>query len=217
MAYIINGPVAVGDTSQNTTLNGNLILQVATGTGDLIYNSAPAGPMTNLPIGTTGQVLTVIAGVPAWTSQAADQGKYGFSGLLTATQAAVAGTPVTLAGFTVSGDPAYDTTAGDFVPSTGIFTVSASGNYQLNAQVSFLGTSNAGTRTVDLYNGTAPIFVRTIQPTGNNAITNVISISANMHLTAAATYTLRFTSSAGTTTIQATPQTFFGISRLSLD
>ena len=40
-------------------------------TGDTLYASA-ADTLSALPIGTTGQVLTVVAGVPAWTTIAGD-------------------------------------------------------------------------------------------------------------------------------------------------
>jgi len=35
-------------------------------TGDLYYRAATTGLLTRIPIGTTGQVLKVVAGVPAW-------------------------------------------------------------------------------------------------------------------------------------------------------
>jgi hypothetical protein len=43
-------------------------LQPGTTLGDLAYSSATANTNTRLPIGTTGQVLTVTGGVPAWSS-----------------------------------------------------------------------------------------------------------------------------------------------------
>jgi hypothetical protein len=39
--------------------------------GDISYRSATANTNTRLPIGTTGQILTVSGGVPAWASPAA--------------------------------------------------------------------------------------------------------------------------------------------------
>jgi hypothetical protein len=45
-------------------------LQPGTTLGDLAYSSATANTNTRLAIGTTGQVLTVSGGVPAWTSPA---------------------------------------------------------------------------------------------------------------------------------------------------
>ena len=43
-------------------------LQPGTTLGDIAYSSATANTNTRLPIGTTGQVLSVVAGVPAWTT-----------------------------------------------------------------------------------------------------------------------------------------------------
>jgi hypothetical protein len=45
-------------------------LQPNTTLGDLAYGSATANTNTRLPIGTTGQVLAVNSGVPAWTTVA---------------------------------------------------------------------------------------------------------------------------------------------------
>ena len=45
-------------------------LQPGTTLGDLAYSSATANTNTRLGIGTTGQVLTVSGGVPAWTNPA---------------------------------------------------------------------------------------------------------------------------------------------------
>ncbi len=45
-------------------------LQPGTTLGDLAYSSATANTNTRLGIGTTGQVLAVSGGVPAWTTPA---------------------------------------------------------------------------------------------------------------------------------------------------
>ena len=45
-------------------------LQPGTTLGDLAYSSATANTNTRLPIGTNGQVLGVVGGVPAWTTDA---------------------------------------------------------------------------------------------------------------------------------------------------
>ena len=45
-------------------------LQPGTTLGDLAYSSATANTNTRLPIGSNGQVLGVVAGVPAWTTDA---------------------------------------------------------------------------------------------------------------------------------------------------
>ena len=45
-------------------------LQPGTTSGDLVYSSATANTNVRLPIGTTNQVLSVVAGVPAWAATA---------------------------------------------------------------------------------------------------------------------------------------------------
>jgi hypothetical protein len=46
-------------------------LQPGTTLGDLAYSSATANTNTRLPIGTSGQILSVSGGVPAWTTPSA--------------------------------------------------------------------------------------------------------------------------------------------------
>ena len=50
-------------------------LQPGTTLGDLVYSSATANTNTRLGIGTTGQILTVASGVPAWSTPAASSAK----------------------------------------------------------------------------------------------------------------------------------------------
>jgi len=57
----------LGSSVDTTTKN----LNPQTTTGALAYRSATSNVNTALPIGTTGQVLTVAAGVPSWASPAA--------------------------------------------------------------------------------------------------------------------------------------------------
>jgi hypothetical protein len=49
-------------------------LNPSTTLGDIEYRSATANTNTRLPIGTSGQILAVSAGVPAWTTPAAGGG-----------------------------------------------------------------------------------------------------------------------------------------------
>ena len=61
----------LGSSIDTTTKN----LNPQTTTGAIAYRSATANVNTSLPIGTTGQVLTVAAGVPSWaTASASDAG-----------------------------------------------------------------------------------------------------------------------------------------------
>lgn len=54
----------LGSSIDTTTKN----LNPETTTGDIAYRSATANTNTRLPIGTTGQVLTVAGGVPSWAT-----------------------------------------------------------------------------------------------------------------------------------------------------
>lgn len=59
--------IASGGTGQVTAADAFNALNPMTTTGDLIYESA-TGVASRLAIGTTNQVLSVISGVPAWSS-----------------------------------------------------------------------------------------------------------------------------------------------------
>ena len=56
----------LGSSIDTTTKN----LNPETTTGDIAYRSATANTNTRLPIGITGQVLTVAGGVPSWAAPA---------------------------------------------------------------------------------------------------------------------------------------------------
>ena len=60
----------LGSSIDTTTKN----LNPETTTGDIAYRSATANTNTRLAIGTTGQILTVAAGVPSWATPAAGGG-----------------------------------------------------------------------------------------------------------------------------------------------
>ena len=60
----------LGTAIDTTTKN----LNPETTLGDIAYRSSTANTNTRLAIGTTGQVLTVNSGVPAWATPAASGG-----------------------------------------------------------------------------------------------------------------------------------------------
>lgn len=66
----VTGIVAIanGGTGQSTAAAAFNALNPMTTTGDIIYE-ASANTAARLPIGTTGQVLTVAGGIPAWSTQ----------------------------------------------------------------------------------------------------------------------------------------------------
>lgn len=63
-------PIANGGTNATTAAAAYNNLSPMTTTGDIEYE-ASANTAARLPIGSTGQVLTVVSGVPAWASPAA--------------------------------------------------------------------------------------------------------------------------------------------------
>ncbi len=82
-------PIANGGTGQTTANAAYNALSPMTTTGDITYEAA-GGIATRLPIGTSGQVLSVSGGIPAWT------------------------TPSTGASVTVGTSPPVSPNAGDF-------------------------------------------------------------------------------------------------------
>jgi len=72
-ALVKDGAAAIrtlGSSVDTTTKN----LNPETTLGDIVYRSSTANVKTRLGIGTTGQVLTVAAGVPSWATPAAGGG-----------------------------------------------------------------------------------------------------------------------------------------------
>jgi hypothetical protein len=63
-------PVVFGGTGGTSKVTGFNGLSPMTTSGDLIYG-ATSGSGTRLPIGSNGQILTVVSGLPAWTTFAA--------------------------------------------------------------------------------------------------------------------------------------------------
>jgi hypothetical protein len=72
----------LGSSIDTTTKN----LNPQTTTGALAYRSATANVNTALPIGSTGQVLTVAAGVPSWATPTGD-----IEGITTGTDSGLSG------------------------------------------------------------------------------------------------------------------------------
>lgn len=60
-------PIAAGGTGATTTTAAFNALNPMTTTGDMIYEASPT-TAARLPIGSTGQVLTVSGGIPAWAT-----------------------------------------------------------------------------------------------------------------------------------------------------
>ena len=211
MAYVIDGPTLIGDTGTSNTLQGSLFLpslsNVAASAviGDMMYcdNVGGNGHQHVLPIGTAGQVLTVVGGVPTW---ATDTGSIddGFSATLTANQvvlAAAATTPVNIQGFTASA-PGFDTSGGWFGAgqAAGTWTPGVAGKYAIDITVAFTDTdgtlaSNAGTRTITLLAGGVTYVTKAFQPSGAATSAQQVNFTARVVLTAVQTVAVQIVSS----------------------
>jgi hypothetical protein len=129
-------------------------LQPGTTLGDIAYSSATANTNTRLPIGTTGQVLAVSGGVPAWTTTADV-------------------TPLTTKGDLFTFDTADarlgvgtngQTLVADSTASTGLkWATPASGGMTLLASGSLTGVSTVTTATIS-FTGYLQLYVQLIKP-----------------------------------------------------
>jgi len=73
-------PIANGGTGQTTAAAAFNALNPMTTTGDILYESA-TNVASRLAVGTTGQVLTVVAGVPAWANAGSSNYRAGTTSL----------------------------------------------------------------------------------------------------------------------------------------
>jgi hypothetical protein len=163
MAYHISTPT----TFDNTTI-GDLITFNASGpiantgaqissfvcslSGDMLYRSATANVLERLAIGTTGQVLQVVGGLPSWQTATGPMGTNSFAVSASADGTAVP-TGVTFQTLTSTQVTWDNATSGNhdagamFNTTTGIFTVPATGTYLISAGVRFAG-NNTGTGSI---------------------------------------------------------------------
>lgn len=231
MSYPINAPINLVNTNGGTdTINFNadgpatnlenkIQNFVVTTAGDLLYRDGGANNyLERLGIGTAGQVLTVVAGLPSWQTSTGTQDV--FTAFITAS---IAGIPTSRAGGASPGTwfnlnntyvtwstaaPGTDPDA-VFTPATGFFTVPATGTYQLSALITFdSGTGvNAGSglpaaplpsgtavRQVQIYDVTSSTVLATVtrQVEGSNTNCTAVSVSTEqVTLTAADTIVVR--------------------------
>lgn len=87
-------PISQGGTGQTTASTAFNALSPTTAAGDIIYNNGTTN--INLPIGTSGQVLTVVSGAPAWVSPTT--GTVTSVGLTAPAEISVSGSTITSSG-----------------------------------------------------------------------------------------------------------------------
>lgn len=138
--------VKFGGTGQTTTTSAFNNISPVTTTGDLIYGSA-SSINSRLAIGSTGQVLTVVGGIPAWATPSSS-GTSSFSSIGILNQGArikpatqVASTSGAAITFT-SANAAFD--QGNFI-GTNQITIPVAGLYLLSANALYASASSQAT------------------------------------------------------------------------
>ena len=152
----------LGSSIDTTTKN----LNPSTTLGDIEYRSSSANTNTRLPIGTTGQVLTVSGGVPAWAS-ASGSGGPTFQATQSANQTFSAGAFTKLQ----YNNEVFDTDA-CYDPTTNYrFTPNKAGYYQINAAATIYRQAGGavGTYLLRIYKNNANVKT-IIQASGYTAL-----------------------------------------------
>jgi hypothetical protein len=166
-ALVKDGAAAIRSlgTSIDTTTKA---LNPSTTLGDIEYRSSSANTNTRLPIGTTGQVLAVVGGVPAWATTA-DQTPLTTKGDLFTFDTADARLGVGTNGHVLTADSAQ---------ATGLkWAAPAAGGKVL--QVVFASNSTASTITTTTLTDTG--LTATITPSATNSKILVLASSINRH------------------------------------
>jgi hypothetical protein len=179
----VTGTVAIanGGTGQTTATAAFNALNPMTTTGDIIYE-ASATTAARLPIGSTGQVLTVSGGIPAWTTPStgasvsvgtsppvspaagdfwwdSESGKlkiYYNDGTSAQWVDAFTGTTAGSSGggvLMVSGGQGFSTTSTSLVDVPNLTAALTEGTWAYTVDLSFQSTGTAGTRFCMTYTG----------------------------------------------------------------
>lgn len=180
-------PIANGGTGQTTALAAFDALSPMTTLGDIIYEGAGASAL-RLPIGTSGQVLTVSGGIPSW--QATTGGVTSFSAGSTGfTPSTATSGAVTLAGTLATSNGGTGLTS--FTNGGAVYATSTSALTTGTLPVAS-GGSGATTLTGVLYgNGSSAFTAATgsqiTTAIGSSAVTNATNASNTAITTGSAT------------------------------
>lgn len=197
MAYNITGPFNLGTAATTGTVNGSLTFSAGSNTynfnaaggggantisnfilsanGDLLTRTA--GSLARLAVGTNGQILQVVGGLPAW-ADSIDSAAVGFYAELSSAQSITTATETTLTGYTVSGN-ATQYNSGGLNITTGIFTAPSAGKYEVAAAVGWATGNNVGLRRCGIKLNTATkILLDEIQPSADTTIKTFNKVTA---------------------------------------
>jgi hypothetical protein len=171
-------PIANGGTGQTTAAAAFNVLSPLTTTGDIIYE-ASASTAARLPVGSTGQVLTVAGGIPSWATPTSSGG-----GTITRTDfTATASQTVFSVTYTVGLIDVYQNGAklaqADFTATNGTsFTLAtgATAGDLIQAEV-FSSLNLYSTITSETFNGTGSQTVFTMSAVPANSASLLVAIS----------------------------------------
>jgi len=121
----------LGTSVDTTTKN----LNPSTTLGDIEYRSSTANTNTRLGIGTTGQILTVVGGVPSWATAASGGG----ATLLSTTT--LSGASTTISSISGSYKTIYGIVYGVNLVSNGNLRISPNGSAEITETVQIAGTT----------------------------------------------------------------------------
>ena len=192
---------SLGTSVDTTTKN----LNPSTTLGDIEYRSSTANTNTRLGIGSTGQVLTVAAGVPSWATPAGG----GFAGVL------VNGSDQNLANATNTilawNAEVFDTNGfHDNATNNSRLTVPTgkAGYYEIQANVSFNLNSTGERNYAILKNGTAVNYFNWSPGTQYNSMSSsiVVNLAEGDYVQLRA-----YQSSGGSLTVYGTDYSFFSM------
>jgi len=222
MAYVITGPVDLGTTATQTNIIGNISMPDVgiPAQGNVFYLDA-ALHVAALAPSTSGFVLaTQGAGAnPIWVDATVPYPTLiGFMARKTGTQGPVTATTATvITNWSTAAAPEFNTITG-FDGTTGVFTVPTTAKYTVDAGLSFMNSSNAFTRVFSVRVNGTDVARRSWQPTGDILAQQNANISIPLSLTVGDTVDLVFSrTGAGisTITVGATPDTWFGVMKMS--
>ncbi len=183
--------IANGGTSATTQAAAFDGLNPMTTTGDIIIESS-TGVSSRLGIGSTGQVLTVASGLPAWAAPSGISAMAAIGSTPNANGASISGSNLTL-------QPADATNGG--VITTGTQTIAGAKTFSNNLTARTYTTTHptatvAGTTTLDLSTGN--LFTVTLSSSGTltlqgaNSTTNPPKGTYILEINQAGTHTLAF-------------------------